>query len=234
MSSNGSSINNRNSIGFWDKFKTSTKSITSQFQGLSLRSEKDGDSPDSTLVHIALVNYYRNQEPFQGFPDWLGHKEELPDEQKILRKQKQEHRGPLSSLANEIEKKEEQYHHHQQGGNDKSDSRNNAPRNRFTFGSVLNQRNQPKEPTIAPSAQFQSMFASTANSVSTSTATNSAEPHRQTSVKSTLSFIGSSSTTNHSEVISEEVSTRLDRATSSSSMLMRDRLKRAKNPTQFS
>lgn len=64
----------------WSKLKHSTKQLSS-------KPEKDGDSPTSTVVHEALVRYYKKQEPFQGFPGWLGHKEELPDEQKILKKQ---------------------------------------------------------------------------------------------------------------------------------------------------
>lgn len=72
------------SSGLWDKLKTSTKQLSSS------RSEKDGDSITSTVVHEALVRYYKKQEPFQGFPGWLGHKEDLPDEQKILRKQNEQ------------------------------------------------------------------------------------------------------------------------------------------------
>ncbi|SMN21608.1 similar to Saccharomyces cerevisiae YNR049C MSO1 Probable component of the secretory vesicle docking complex, acts at a late step in secretion [Maudiozyma saulgeensis] len=72
---------------FWNKFKTSTKSISSSFSQLSVKSEVDGDSPTSTIVHKALVKYYKHQEPFTGFPSWLGHKEDLPNEQHILKKQ---------------------------------------------------------------------------------------------------------------------------------------------------
>lgn len=64
----------------WSKLKNSTKQLTS-------KTERDGDTITTTLVHEALVRYYKKQEPFQGFPGWLGHKEDLPDEQKILRKQ---------------------------------------------------------------------------------------------------------------------------------------------------
>lgn len=67
----------------WSKFKSSTKQLSS-------KTEKDGDSITSTVVHEALVRYYKKQEPFQGFPGWLGHKEDLPDEQKILRKQSEQ------------------------------------------------------------------------------------------------------------------------------------------------
>lgn len=79
--------NTDDSGNFWNKFKTSTKSISSSFSQLSVKAETDGDTPTSTIVHKALVKYYKNQEPFTGFPSWLGHKEDLPDEQKILRRQ---------------------------------------------------------------------------------------------------------------------------------------------------
>ncbi|SCW00271.1 LAFE_0C00474g1_1 [Lachancea fermentati] len=72
----------------WSKFKSSTKSLSTSLSQLSLKQERDGDSPNTTMVHKALVKFYSSQEPFQGFPEWLGHKEDLPDEQKVLRKQK--------------------------------------------------------------------------------------------------------------------------------------------------
>ncbi|CCF57471.1 hypothetical protein KAFR_0C04800 [Kazachstania africana CBS 2517] len=78
---------NQSSGNIWSKFRTSTKSLSSSFANLSLKTETDGDSPTSTVVHKALVKYYKHQEPFTGFPGWLGHKEDLPSEQKILQKQ---------------------------------------------------------------------------------------------------------------------------------------------------
>lgn len=72
---------------FWHKFRSSTKSLQSSLAGLSLKGESDGDSPNSTVVHKTLVKFYKNQEPFTGFPGWLGEKEDLPDQQKILKKQ---------------------------------------------------------------------------------------------------------------------------------------------------
>ncbi|SCU92556.1 LAME_0F00474g1_1 [Lachancea meyersii CBS 8951] len=82
---------------FWSKVKSSTKSISSSFAQLSIKQERDGDTVTSTVVHKALVKYYTHREPFEGFPDWLGHKEELPDEQKVLRKQKMHHHDPRSA-----------------------------------------------------------------------------------------------------------------------------------------
>lgn len=75
--------------GLWSKFRSSTKSLSSSFNQLTIRAETDGDTPTSTVVHKTLVKFYESQEPFVGFPGWLGHKEELPDEQKILKKQQQ-------------------------------------------------------------------------------------------------------------------------------------------------
>ncbi|CAI4050541.1 Mso1p SKDI_14G3710 [Saccharomyces kudriavzevii IFO 1802] len=69
---------------FWNKFKTSTKSLSTSLAHLSIKTEKDGDTVDSTLVHKGLVKFYENQHPFQGFPGWLGEKENLPNERKIL------------------------------------------------------------------------------------------------------------------------------------------------------
>lgn len=89
-----------NSQKFWNKFKYSTKSLQSSFAGLSLRSESDGDSPTSTVVHKTLVKFYKNQEPFTGFPGWLGEKEDLPNEDKILKKQAEG--KPVSSSHNSL------------------------------------------------------------------------------------------------------------------------------------
>lgn len=52
--------------------------------------EKDGDNIDSTVVHKALVQYYKNKkknnpQSFEGFPSWLGYNE--PDEDIIIQKQ---------------------------------------------------------------------------------------------------------------------------------------------------
>lgn len=68
----------RDHDGVWGKIKSTTKSH---------KAEKDGNSVASTVVHESLLRYYESLEPFQGFPGWLGAKEDLPDEQKILRKQ---------------------------------------------------------------------------------------------------------------------------------------------------
>ncbi|AJT01808.1 AQG_2a_G0047800.mRNA.1.CDS.1 [Saccharomyces cerevisiae] len=69
---------------FWNKFKSSTKSLSTSLAHLSIKAEKDGDTVNTTLVHKGLVKFYENQHPFQGFPGWLGEKEDLPNERKIL------------------------------------------------------------------------------------------------------------------------------------------------------
>lgn len=76
-------VQKNESDDLWSKFKSTTKQLSS-------KTEKDGDSITSTVVHEALVRYYKKLEPFQGFPGWLGHKEDLPDEQKILKKQSEQ------------------------------------------------------------------------------------------------------------------------------------------------
>ncbi|CCK69771.1 Mso1p KNAG_0D00190 [Huiozyma naganishii CBS 8797] len=118
--------------GIWNKFRASTKSLSSSFSQLSTKSERDGDTPSTTIVHKAIVKFYEQQEPFQGFPGWLGHKEDLPDEQKVLRKQtehlaKQAKPSKLRSLrraATDIT------HSHSD-----SPSTNNTSSNGFQFGS---------------------------------------------------------------------------------------------------
>lgn len=54
--------------------------------------EKDGDSLDSTVVHKALVQYYKNKkksnpQSFEGFPSWLGHTD--TDEEAISQKEEE-------------------------------------------------------------------------------------------------------------------------------------------------
>ncbi|SCU92235.1 LADA_0F15302g1_1 [Lachancea dasiensis] len=94
-----SSTANQKPTRFWSKVKSSTKSISSSLSQLSIKQERDGDTPTTTVVHKALVKFYTHREPFEGFPDWLGHKEELPDEQKVLRKQKHHHHDPRAGIA---------------------------------------------------------------------------------------------------------------------------------------
>lgn len=85
-----SAVSPNQRTGFWGKVKTSTKSLSSSLSHLTEKTETDGDTEDSTVVHKALVKFYESQDPFLGFPAWLGEKENLPDEQKILRKQAQQ------------------------------------------------------------------------------------------------------------------------------------------------
>lgn len=94
----------QSSGNLWHKFRSSTKSLSSSLSNLSIKSETDGDTPTSTVVHKALVKFYKNQEPFTGFPGWLGHKEDLPNEQKILKKQSNANSNPISNGFNHIRK----------------------------------------------------------------------------------------------------------------------------------
>jgi len=59
--------------GFWTKIRTSTNKISSSLANLSIRSESDGDSPNSTLIHKALMNHYVSKN--EHFPSWLGEEE---------------------------------------------------------------------------------------------------------------------------------------------------------------
>lgn len=99
-----SAATHHSSGNLWHKFRSSTKSLSSSLSNLSVKNESDGDSPTSTVVHKALVRFYKNQEPFTGFPGWLGHKEELPDEQKILKKQNHISSNPISSSLSHMRK----------------------------------------------------------------------------------------------------------------------------------
>lgn len=59
--------------------------------------EKDGESLDSTVVHKALVQYYKNKkksnpQAFEGFPSWLGHIDR--DEDVILQKEDEVEHAP--------------------------------------------------------------------------------------------------------------------------------------------
>ncbi|QEU59524.1 Mso1 [Kluyveromyces lactis] len=88
--------NSNGSGNLWSKVKSGTKSLSSSIQHLAVKTEHDGDTPNSTLVHKALVKYYSSQEPFQGFPAWLGHTGDRPEE-KLSGSVKQKITGPFSS-----------------------------------------------------------------------------------------------------------------------------------------
>lgn len=128
---------------FWSKVKSSTKSFSSSFAQLSLKHERDGDTPTSTVVHKALVKFYASQEPFQGFPDWLGHKEELPDEQKVLRKQKHHHGHDARAVETVPEQQQQQQTSRSTSGSGASSARTAASDFRGIYKSSLNSRVAP-------------------------------------------------------------------------------------------
>lgn len=55
--------------------KSSTKNISSSLANLSIKTEHDGDSPESTLIHKSIVHFYDEQQGSQGYPRWLGEEE---------------------------------------------------------------------------------------------------------------------------------------------------------------
>lgn len=122
MSEHGSS-------NIWSKFRTSTKSLSNSLSQLSIKPETDGSTPTTTVVHKSLVKFYKRQEPFQGFPGWLGHKEDLPDEQKILKKQQ---KGP--GMAEQFTSK---FEHIRSSSNDKNDLRGHETGGRQTTGQLF-------------------------------------------------------------------------------------------------
>lgn len=69
---------------FWTKVRSSTNKISSSLANLSIRSEHDGDSPNSTLIHKALVSHYVSKN--EQFPSWLG--EEEPQQQQQQQSQR--------------------------------------------------------------------------------------------------------------------------------------------------
>ncbi|AAS50886.2 ABR115Cp [Eremothecium gossypii ATCC 10895] len=73
-------MSNQNRNDIWNKLKSSTKSFSSSLTQLSTRNDRDGDTPTSTLVHKALLKHYKKREPFVGFPEWLGHTEDIGEE----------------------------------------------------------------------------------------------------------------------------------------------------------
>lgn len=121
-------MSEQGSSNIWSKFRTSTKSLSNSLSQLSIKPETDGSTPTSTVVHKSLVKFYKHQEPFQGFPGWLGHKEDLPDEQKILKKQQ---KGP--GMAEQFTSK---FDHIRSSSSEKSDSRGEIS-NRQTTGQLF-------------------------------------------------------------------------------------------------
>lgn len=135
----------------WHKFRSSTKSLSSSLSNLSIKGETDGDTVTSTVLHKAMVKFYKNQEPFTGFPGWLGHKEELPDEQKILKKQSHTSSNRISSGFSHIRKAS--------SDNKKSHTRNpsfsNQPEH-TSAGMAFHKIYHTDTPSSIPSSQLES------------------------------------------------------------------------------
>ncbi|KAG0671785.1 hypothetical protein C6P45_005050 [Maudiozyma exigua] len=211
---------------FWNKFKTSTKSISSSFSHLSIKAETDGDSPTSTIVHKALVKYYKNQEPFTGFPSWLGHKEDLPDEQKILRRQ-----------TEQLEKQHKE--HEKQIRNEQNSSGFASLRRAAT--SVTESSHKVEEPPrksvgyerrARPSDAFQGIYkadtpeeyAKGGNSPSSSSSNENTIPSRSSSGR--INRLGRPSWSQMSNTNNENQDNSRPELKSQSSLLMAERLRR--------
>lgn len=76
---------------FWTKVRSSTNKISSSLANLSIRSEHDGDSPNATLIHKALVNHYVSKN--EQFPSWLG--EEEPQQQQQQSQRNNNYNAPV-------------------------------------------------------------------------------------------------------------------------------------------
>lgn len=185
--------------GLWHKFRSSTKSLSSSLSNLSMKTESDGDSPTSTVVHKALVKFYKHQEPFTGFPGWLGHKEELPNEQKILKKQNHVSSNPITNGLQHMRKS----------------SLDRKSRN----GSSMSPFNEPEQRSSAGMA-FHSIYSSETTMIeepSTSSLQNQVHTGRP-------DMRGTPDTENQSQP---------PMVAKSSSMMMRERLKRQNTKTSF-
>lgn len=71
---------------FWSKVRSSTNKLSSSLANLSLRTEHDGDTPETTLVHKAIAKHFR--ESGQRYPEWLGVVDE-PHQQRQQQQQSQ-------------------------------------------------------------------------------------------------------------------------------------------------
>ncbi|CCE65785.1 hypothetical protein TPHA_0M02110 [Tetrapisispora phaffii CBS 4417] len=204
---------NSDSDNLWNKFTKSTKSISNSLSQLSVKSDSDGNSIETTLVHKALVKYYQNQQPFQGFPGWLGHKEDLPDENKILKKQ--------MGQQEKLQKKSEP----SSGGGVFM-----STRNRNSYTNMLNEPiRQIPEPTPKPevtkvkqkptaSMSFQSIYSSFND--------KNALQNTNDYTKMPTQNLGEKHGLHNQQQTNTRTSSSPERSQSSSSLMMRDRLKK--------
>lgn len=190
-----STASNHGSGGLWDKFRSSTKSLSSSISNLSVRTESDGDSVTSTVVHKALVKFYKEQEPFTGFPGWLGHKVDLPNEQKILKKQNHVSSNPITNGL-----------HHMRKASSDLKKRNSSGPSPF---------HEPEQHSSAGMSFHKIYMSETIDAAS--------EPSqlvKQSSVVSSIDVRSQQNTSQNVEI-------------SSSSMMMRERLKRQNTKTSI-
>ncbi|CDO93384.1 unnamed protein product [Kluyveromyces dobzhanskii CBS 2104] len=153
--------NSNGSNNLWSKVKSGTKSLSSSIQHLAVKTEHDGDTPTSTLVHKALVKHYSIQEPFQGFPAWLGHTADKPDEKAASSARKQKLTSPFSTNRHS-------------GGADKA-SQSQAHLQAQDPLSVDNSSSVPQRRTPGSSA-FRGIVASSNTNVSSQASSTSATP----------------------------------------------------------
>ncbi|CCH44963.1 hypothetical protein BN7_4541 [Wickerhamomyces ciferrii] len=85
---------------FWGKVRSSTNKISSSLANLSIRSEHDGDSVNSTLIHTALVNHYIKKN--EQFPSWLGEEQHEPQQRQQQQQQQQQQSSQQSSVQEQI------------------------------------------------------------------------------------------------------------------------------------
>ncbi|GCE98077.1 hypothetical protein ZYGM_004780 [Zygosaccharomyces mellis] len=212
---------------FWHKFRSSTKSLQSSLAGLSLKSESDGDSPNSTVVHKTLVKFYKNREPFTGFPGWLGEKEELPDQQKLLKKQAEAKPSSSSSTLgasigngwNSVRKAS------WERGNS---SHRTSPRGEFNGKASSPLSGGERQPHTSAGMSFQRIYNKDPQGSKSSSELRSRHPSRS------LNMGPMAQPGTGSDVSSEQTTLGPTRSnTASSTSMMRDRLKRNNTKNSF-
>ncbi|KAL6950176.1 hypothetical protein ACO0QE_000852 [Hanseniaspora vineae] len=200
----------------WSSFKTKGKSLQSSFHQLNIKpsSEKDGDSPESTLVHKALVKYYKRREPFEGFPDWLGHKEEVN-----VQDQLQKHHPHSAEAAHATPEEAESGFSHGDSTTSTSTSKPlSTMRRKLHLGGPKQQLSAAEQQRLARPT-FQGMFDQNYSETSSSSGTSTTEVlfHQQENYQQ------QQQQQPHSAPIAEQPTVN---RMPSTSQLMRDRMKR--------
>ncbi|CCH44960.1 hypothetical protein BN7_4537 [Wickerhamomyces ciferrii] len=138
---------------FWGKVRSSTNKISSSLANLSIRSEHDGDSVNSTLIHTALVNHYIKKN--EQFPSWLGEEQHEPQQQQQPQQSQQSSAQEQIRQPVYTQRFQPQQSHQQQAGTSRFASR---------FQQQQQQQQQQRQTNQSP--QLSSRFGSSVDSSS--------------------------------------------------------------------